>query len=127
MVGANQPRAPENRSLERCVGSGTVRFYSIVSEASDAKRRGRCFWEQESITFAECVAYRTKDEPDERKARVQASFNSTIKKISQRVLGPLTARRSTNFVGLTSEQVGEQAMQIYRARDGHTVIIRNHR
>ena len=108
MVGANQPRAPENRSLERCVGSGTVRFYSIVSEASDAKRRGRCFWEQESITFAECVAYRTKGDPDERKARVQASFNSTIRKVSQRVLGPVTTARFTSglrpFEGLTSEQ-----------------------
>ena len=99
----------------------------VYSMSYNARKSGRRFWEQESITFAECVAYRTKDEPDERKARVQASFNSTIKKISQRVLGPLTARRSTNFVGLTSEQVGEQAMQIYRARDGHTVIIRNHR
>ena len=80
------------------------------------KERQALQWEQESITFAECVAYRTKDDPDERKARVQASFNSTIRKVSQRVLGPVTTARFTSglrpFEGLTSEQVGEQALNM---------------
>lgn len=55
-----------------------MRLLDCIGSIGRKKARGRCFWEQESITFAECVAYRTKDEPDERKARVQASFNSTI-------------------------------------------------
>ena len=80
----------------------------VYSMSYNARKSGRRFWEQESITFAECVAYRTKDDPDERKARVQASFNSTIRKVSQRVLGPVTTARFTSglrpFEGLTSEQ-----------------------
>ena len=86
----------------------------------DAMQSGRRFWQEESATFAECVAYRTKDEPDERKARVQASFNSTIRKISQRVLHRcfIVHAPTDDIPTIAEEQVGEQAMKILR--DGHS-------
>ena len=86
----------------------------------DAMQSGRRFWQEESATFAECVAYRTKDEPDERKARVQASFNSTIRKISQRVLHRcfIVHAPTDDIPMIAEEQVGEQAMKILR--DGHS-------